>query len=157
MPAFLRTLRRVLFAVPSLICDLSLVRKNGERQNTEILCQSLNINRLVTSRTLGPSRFRFDSAGTIKMLSVIKKSHLRFRLLDTRETGRVSLHEEYKNVLSSRAIFLNLTNSSWQNAKVHNARCAFIVGLGMAGGKRVVMQRPPKGGRFCRLGWPDVT
>jgi hypothetical protein len=80
-----------------------------------------------------------DSDGTIKMLSVIKKSRLRFRLLDTRETGRVSLHEVYKNTLCSRAIFLHLLNESYQNAKVHNARCAFIAGLGMATGKRVVM------------------
>jgi hypothetical protein len=80
-----------------------------------------------------------DSDGTIKMLSVIKKSRLRFRLLDTRETGRVSLHEVYKNALCSRAIFIHLLNASYQNAKVHNARCAFIAGLGMATGKRVVM------------------
>jgi hypothetical protein len=80
-----------------------------------------------------------DSDGTIKMLSVIKKSRLRFRLLDTRETGRVSLHEVYKNTLCSRAIFLHLLNANYQNAKVHNARCAFIAGLGMASGKRVVM------------------
>jgi len=47
-----------------------------------------------------------DSDGTIKMMSVIKKSRLQFRLLDTRETGRVSLHEVYKNTLCSRAVFL---------------------------------------------------
>jgi hypothetical protein len=80
-----------------------------------------------------------DSDGTIKMLSVIKKSRLRFRLLDTRETGRVSLHEVYKNTLSSRAIFLHLLSANYQNARVHNARCAFIAGLGMAAGKRVVI------------------
>jgi hypothetical protein len=80
-----------------------------------------------------------DSDGTIKMLSVIKKSRLRFRLLDTRETGRVLLHEVYKNTLCSRAIFLHLLNPSYQNARVHNARCAFVAGLGMAAGKRVVM------------------
>ena len=80
-----------------------------------------------------------DSDGTIKMLSVIKKSRLKFRLLDTRETGRVSLHEVFKNTLSSRAVFLHLLNVNYQNASVHNARCAFIAGLGMAAGKRVVM------------------
>ena len=80
-----------------------------------------------------------DSDGTIKMLSVIKKSRLKFQLLDTRETGRVSLHEVYKNSLCSRAIIMHLLNSNYLNAKVHNARCAFIAGLGMAAGKRVVM------------------
>ena len=80
-----------------------------------------------------------DSDGTIKMFSVIKKSRLQFRLLDTRETGRVSLHEVYKNTLCSRAIFLHLLSASYDNARVHNARCAFIAGLGMAAGKRVVM------------------
>ncbi len=80
-----------------------------------------------------------ESDGTIKMLSVIKKSRLRFRLLDTRETGRVSLHEVYKNALASRAIFLHLLHPSYQNSRVHNARSAFIAGLGMASGKRAVM------------------
>lgn len=80
-----------------------------------------------------------DSDGTVKMLSVIKKSRLRFRLLDTRETGRVSLHEVFKNTLSSRAVFLHLLKPGYQHARVHNARCAFIAGLGMASGKRVVI------------------
>lgn len=80
-----------------------------------------------------------DSDGTVKMLSVIKKSRLRFRLLDTRETGRVSLHEVFKNTLSSRAVFLHLLKPGYQNARVHNARCAFIAGLGMSAGKRVVI------------------
>ncbi len=101
----------------------------------------LNINRplLNNESPLYVVKAPVDSDGTIKMLSVIKKSRLRFRLLDTRETGRVSLHEIYKNTLCSRAIFLHLLNASYQNARIHNARCAFIAGLGMAGGKRVVM------------------
>ena len=73
------------------------------------------------------------------MLSVIKKSRLRFRLLDIRETGRVSLHEVYKNTLASRAIFLHLLADGYQNSKVHNARCAFIAGLGLVSGKRVIL------------------
>jgi hypothetical protein len=80
-----------------------------------------------------------DSDGTIKMMSVIKKSRLQFKLLDTKETGRVSLHEVYKNTLSSRAVFLHLLNPHYQNSRVHNARCAFIAGLGMAAQKRVIL------------------
>lgn len=99
----------------------------------------INIPALNNESPLYVVKAPVDSDGTIKMLSVIKKSRLRFRLLDTRETGRVSLHEVYKNTLSSRAIFLHLLNASYQNARVHNARCAFIAGLGMAAGKRVVM------------------
>ena len=80
-----------------------------------------------------------ESDGTIKMMSVIKKSRLQFKLLDIKETGRVSLHEVYKNTLSSRAIVLHLLNPHYQSARVHNARCAFIAGLGMAGQKRVII------------------
>lgn len=80
-----------------------------------------------------------DSDGTIKMMSVIKKSRLQFKLLDIKETGRVSLHEVYKNTLSSRAIFLHLLNPHYQSSRVHNARCAFIAGLGMAAQKRVIL------------------
>lgn len=80
-----------------------------------------------------------DSDGLIKMFSVIKKSRLRFRSFDTKELGRVSLHEIYKNTLSSYGLFLHLLDPSFRGATVHNARCAFIAGLGMASQKRVVL------------------
>jgi len=80
-----------------------------------------------------------DSDGTIKMLSVIKKSRLRFRLLDT---PRLDAYPSMRSIRtpSVRGQFSStFLNESYQNARVHNARCAFIAGLGMATGKRVVM------------------
>lgn len=112
-----------------------------DRLTSEPAPQPLSINKpqLNNEAPLYVVRPPTDSDGTVKMLSVIKKSRLRFRLLDTHETGRVSLHEVYKNSLSSRAIFLHLLRPGYQSARVHNARCAFIAGLGMARGKRVVI------------------
>jgi len=100
---------------------------------------NINIPSLNNESPLYVVRAPVDSDGQIKMLSVIKKSRLRFQLLDTRETGRASLHEVYKNTLCSRAIFLHLLNTSYKDSRVHNARCAFIAGLGVATGKRVVI------------------
>jgi len=80
-----------------------------------------------------------ESDGMIKLMSVIKKSRLRFRAFDTREVGRISLHEAYKQVLSSRAILLHLLAPDFRGADVHNARCAFLAGLGMAAQKHVLM------------------
>ncbi len=80
-----------------------------------------------------------ESDGTIKMMSVIKKSRLQFKLVDIKETGRVSLHEVYKSVFASRAIILHLLDPKFKNSRVHNARCAFIAGLGMASQRRVII------------------
>lgn len=80
-----------------------------------------------------------ESDGMIKLMSVIKKSRLRFRTYDAREVARLSLHEAYKQTLSSRAVFLHLLAPEIRGAVIHNARCAFIAGMAMASQKRVTM------------------
>jgi hypothetical protein len=80
-----------------------------------------------------------ENDGMIRLMSVVKKSRLRFRTFDTKEIGRISLHDAYKQTVSSRALVLHLLNPHTLGAKVHNARCAFIAGIGMAAQKRVLM------------------
>jgi hypothetical protein len=80
-----------------------------------------------------------ESDGMIKLMSVIKKSRLRFRTFDSKEVSRISVHEAYKQALSSRAVILHLLSPDTRGAHVHNARCAFIAGLAMASQKHVVM------------------
>ena len=80
-----------------------------------------------------------ENDGMIKLMSVIKKSRLRFRTFDSKEVGRISLHDAYKQTVSSRAVILHLLNPDTVGAEVHNARCAFIAGIGMAAQKRVLM------------------
>jgi len=80
-----------------------------------------------------------ENDGMIKLMSVIKKSRLKFRTFDSKEVGRISLHEAYKQTVSSRAVILHLLGEDTRGAQVHNARCAFIAGMGMAAQKRVLM------------------
>jgi hypothetical protein len=80
-----------------------------------------------------------QSEGMVKLMSAVKKSAVRFRSFDPRETPRLSLHEAAKQVYSSLGIILHLMSPDRRGALTHNARCAFIGGLGMAAGRRVLM------------------
>ena len=82
-----------------------------------------------------------ENDGMIKLMSVVKKSRLRFRTFDSKEVGRISLHDAYKQTVSSRAVILHLLSADTVGAEVHNARCAFIAGIGMAAQKRVLMAK----------------
>ena len=84
-------------------------------------------------------RSHIHSEGMIKLLSSLKKSGLRFRAFDPIETPRLSLHEAFKQVCSSFGVIAHLVNPNRTGAKVHNARSAFLCGMGMAAGKTVLM------------------
>lgn len=77
--------------------------------------------------------------GMIRLISTLKKSALRFRTFDPKETPRLSLHEAFKQVHSSLGVVVHLLNPNRAGATVHNARCAFVAGLAMAAGKNVLM------------------
>lgn len=77
--------------------------------------------------------------GMVKLMSALKKSGLRFRSFDPRETPRISLHDAFKQVFSSMGVIVHLLAPSRRGAVAHNARCAFVGGLAMAAGKRVLM------------------
>jgi hypothetical protein len=81
----------------------------------------------------------FESDGMIKLMSVIKKSRLRFRTFDAKEVARISVHEAYKQTVSSRGVIVHLLSPDTRGADIHNARCAFIAGLAMASQKHVAM------------------
>jgi hypothetical protein len=77
--------------------------------------------------------------GMVKLLSALKKSGLRFRTFDPRETARLSLHEAFKQVLSSMGVVVNLVAPHREGAPAHNGRCAFVAGLAMSAGRHVLM------------------
>lgn len=79
-----------------------------------------------------------ESDGMVKLMSIVKKSALKFRTFDPREVSRISLQETYKQVLSSRAIILHMLSPD-RDEVAHNARCAFMAGIGMAAQKHVLM------------------
>lgn len=80
-----------------------------------------------------------DNDASIKIGSMLKKSHLRFRSFDARETSRISLIDAYHEVKSSVGVISHLIAEERRDSLVHNARCAFISGIAMASGKYVCM------------------
>jgi hypothetical protein len=77
--------------------------------------------------------------GMVRLMSSLKKSGLRFRTFDLRETPRLSLYDLNREVRSSRGIVIHLLSPERALALSHNARCAFVAGLAMATGKHVLM------------------
>ncbi len=75
--------------------------------------------------------------GQIKLMSIVKKSGLRFRTFDPKETSRLSLQDAFRDVTSSLGIITHLLAPIRRGSLVHNARSAFMAGLGMASGQVV--------------------
>jgi hypothetical protein len=100
---------------------------------------SLQAPSLNTDQPLYIIKSPVESNGMIKLMSVVKKSRLRFRSYDPREVARISLHEAYRQTVCSRAVILHLLSPDTVGAEIHNARCAFIAGIAMAAQKRVAI------------------
>jgi hypothetical protein len=77
--------------------------------------------------------------GMVRLMSAVKKSGLRFHSFDPRESPRLSLHDAFKQVSSSLGIIVHLMAPDRAGSIPHNARCAFVAGLGLATGKHVLM------------------
>lgn len=77
--------------------------------------------------------------GMVRLMSSVKKSGLRFRSYDPRESARLSLHEAYKQASESLGVVVHLMSPERYGAIVHNGRCAFVSGLALAMGRRVLM------------------
>ena len=81
-----------------------------------------------------------DTDGSLKITASLKKSWFRFRLFDPSEKARLSLNEAIREVDKSRAIVAHLLSPErGEVALIHNARCAFVAGIGMASQKRVLL------------------
>ncbi len=82
---------------------------------------------------------QIQNEGMIKLMSALKKSGLRFRTFDPRETSRLSLHEAFKQVYPSYCMIAHLIDPARKGALAHNARCAFLAGMSMAAGRFTLM------------------
>lgn len=80
-----------------------------------------------------------QSEGMVRLMSAVKKSGLRFRSFDPKESPRLSLHEAFRHASSSLGIIVHLMSPDRKDSVTHNARCAFVAGLGLATGKHVLM------------------
>ena len=72
-------------------------------------------------------------------MSALKKSGLRFRTFDPRETSRLSLHEAFKQVYPSYGVIAHLIDPGRVGALAHNARCSFLAGMSMAAERFTLM------------------
>jgi hypothetical protein len=79
------------------------------------------------------------SEGMVRLMSAVKKSGLRFQSFDPRESSRLSLHDAFRQVSASLGIIVHLMAPDRAGSTPHNARCAFVAGLGLATGKHVLM------------------
>jgi hypothetical protein len=84
-------------------------------------------------------RSHLQNEGSVRLMSALKKSGLRFRTFDPREAPRLSLHEAFKQVHSSLGVVVHSVASARAGSVVHNSRCALVAGMAMAAGKRVLM------------------
>ena len=82
---------------------------------------------------------QIQNEGMIKLMSALKKSGLRFRTFDPRETSRLSMHEAFKQVYPSYGMIAHLIDPGRVGALAHNARCAFLAGMSMAAGRFTLM------------------
>jgi hypothetical protein len=80
-----------------------------------------------------------ETDASMKLFSSLKKSYFRFRTFDSHETPRLSLHDAFKEVMSSLAVVGHLIDPERTGAKVHNARVAFVSGMAMAAQKHVLI------------------
>ena len=84
-------------------------------------------------------RSHVQNEGMVRLMSALKKSGLRFRAFDPKETARLSLHEAVKQVSASLGVIVHMIAPGRSGSMVNNARCGLVAGLAMAQGKRVLM------------------
>jgi hypothetical protein len=80
-----------------------------------------------------------DTDGAVRLLSLIKKSHLGFRTYDPAETARLPLHKARKEIFGSFGVFAHLLSPNREGARAYNALCAFVCGMAVAQQKPVLM------------------
>lgn len=80
-----------------------------------------------------------QTEGEIKLQSALKKNPANYRVYDTVETPRISLHEVIKQVKSSYGIIAHLLSKDRRDSVIHNARCSLIAGFGMSAQKIVLL------------------
>lgn len=78
-----------------------------------------------------------ETEGELKLLSVLKKSAVRFRAYDPVETPRIALQTLRRSIASSLGLVAHLLSPDRKGALVHNARCALAAGIATASGKAV--------------------
>jgi hypothetical protein len=77
--------------------------------------------------------------GQLSLMSILKKSRLRFRAYDPDETPRLSLNKAHREVSGSVGVVAHLMSTNRVGAVSHNALCALIGGIALAEGKSLLL------------------
>jgi hypothetical protein len=80
-----------------------------------------------------------STEGQLRLVSLVKRSPLRFRAYDPAEDPPLSLQEARRQVASSFGVVGHLLDPARAGGQVHNARTALIAGLATGAGKTVVL------------------
>jgi len=112
---------------------------NQYYKKTEFKPLHQNSGQIFQEQPLYVLKGKLETEGAVRMMSILKKSRIRFRTFDQIETPRISLAEAQKQINGSVAIVANLISSNREGAIVHNALCAFLCGLAMSQEKYVLM------------------
>ncbi len=80
-----------------------------------------------------------ETEGELRLMALLKRSSLRFRAFDSKETPRLSLHEARRQISASHGLVAHLIDPNRTGARVHNARCALLAGIATAQGKGVLL------------------
>jgi hypothetical protein len=83
-------------------------------------------------------QFPFNTDVQNRIVARIKKARLRYRSFDPSEMSRLSANEAILGVAGAFGVVVPLSASTMRDARVHNIRAAFIVGLA-AGMERVTL------------------
>jgi hypothetical protein len=105
-------------------------------------CSALNVQRNVQIDTFRPIYYLkspVDSDGSLRVTSILKKSHFQCRMYDSKEMYRLPLNRAVEEVDKSRAVLVHLLQEGRKEALVHNARSAFVAGLALAAQKHILI------------------
>ena len=111
----------------------------GISKRVDAAPMSLQRPSVSTEQPLYLIKSHIHNEGMVRLMSSLKKSGLRFRSFDPRETPRLSLPEATKQVSLSLGVIVHLVAPQRAGAIAHNSRCAFVAGMAMAMGKHVLM------------------
>lgn len=81
----------------------------------------------------------YKTDASLRIASKVKKTRIKFRSFDPKESSRLSAMEAYRNVAQSVAVIVNLLSSQATDFERNNLRGAFLAGLAFALGKETLI------------------
>lgn len=81
----------------------------------------------------------YKTDASVRTLSKIKTSRIRFRSFDPQEEPRLSAQDAYRNVAGSVAVVAHLLSSNKTDYRLNNLRVSFVAGIALALEKELLL------------------